>query len=109
MLVLIGRLKDQLQPCQPDAAEMVEEPKAQISTGDARVDPAQMPDELDDASVDITDAQLADAAKQKNATLKDPVRIKALRDKYAGKTPSILSEIPQEKRAEFLAELKKMQ
>jgi hypothetical protein len=92
----------------PDAAEVVED-KPAISTGDARVDPAQMPDELDDASVDITDAQLADAAKQKNATLKDPVRIKALRDKYAGKTPSILSEIPKDKRQAFLDELKKMQ
>ena len=99
----------------PAAAETVVDEKkvaveqAAISTGDARVDPAQMPDELDDASVDITDAQLADAAKQKNATLKDPVRIKALRDKYAGKTPSILSEIPKDKRQAFLDELKKMQ
>ena len=89
------------------AAETVEEP-AQISTGAERVDPAQVADELDEVAP-ITDAQLADAAKTKNASLKDPVRIKALRDKYAGKTPSILSEIPQEKRAEFLAELKKMQ
>lgn len=89
------------------AAEAVEEP-AQISTGAERVDPAQVADELDEVAP-ITDAQLADAAKTKNASLKDPVRIKALRDKYAGKTPSILSEIPQEKRAEFLAELKKMQ
>lgn len=91
------------------AAETVEEP-AQISTGAERVDPAQVADELDEPAAEkITDAQLADAAKTKNASLKDPVRIKALRDKYAGKTPSILSEIPQEKRAEFLAELKKMQ
>ena len=93
----------------PDAAETVEEPKAQISTGAERVDPAQVADELDETPADITDAQLADAAKQKNATLKDPVRIKALRDKYAGKTPSILSEIPKDKRQAFLDELKKMQ
>jgi|ERR1700688_74368 len=91
------------------AAETVEEPKAQISTGAERVDPAQVADELDETPADIMDAQLADAAKQKNATLKDPVRIKALRDKYAGKTPSILSEIPKDKRQAFLDELKKMQ
>ena len=99
----------------PAAAETVVDEKkvaveqAQISTGAERVDPAQVADELDETPADITDAQLADAAKQKNATLKDPVRIKALRDKYAGKTPSILSEIPKDKRQAFLDELKKMQ
>jgi anti-sigma28 factor (negative regulator of flagellin synthesis) len=98
----------------PAAAETVVDEKkvaveqAAISTGAERVDPAQVADELDEVAP-ITDAQLADAAKQKNATLKDPVRIKALRDKYAGKTPSILSEIPKDKRQAFLDELKKMQ
>ena len=97
------------KPVKADAAEVVDEPKAAISTGEARIDPAQVADELDEAPAEITDAMLADAAKNKNASLKDPVRIKALRDKYAGKTPSILSEIPKDRRQAFLDELKKMQ
>jgi len=89
-------------------ASVVEEPKTQISTGDARVDPAQVPDELDDTSVDITDAMLTDAAKTTNKRINNPVVIKAVRDRYTGKTPSILSEIPKPKRQAFLDELAKL-
>lgn len=90
------------------AEEVRQAEKPQISTGGERVDPAQVVDEIIEDTPPVTDAMLTDAAKTTNKKINDPVRIKALRDKYAGKSPSILSEIPKEKRKEFLHELAKL-
>jgi hypothetical protein len=71
-------------------------------------------DDLDDllgggtpkpAAKPITDKELNDAVQAKNATLKNPPKIVALKEKYAGALPKSLRDIPQEKRAEFLTEL----
>jgi hypothetical protein len=53
----------------------------------------------------ITDKELNDAVQHKNATLKNPPKIVALKEKFAGPLPKALRDIPQEKRAQFLTEL----
>jgi hypothetical protein len=53
----------------------------------------------------ITDKDLMEAVTKKNATLKDPPKIVALRIKYVGQLPKQMRDIPQEKREEFLKEL----
>ncbi len=53
----------------------------------------------------ITDKALNDAVQAKNAILKNPPKIVALKEKFAGALPKSLRDIPQEKRAVFLMEL----
>lgn len=53
----------------------------------------------------VTDADLNAAVKTKNASLKDPVKIRALAAEYNGGPGHTLAEIPQEKRAEFVKKL----
>src|SRR5271170_3188190 len=53
----------------------------------------------------ITDEQLSEAAKKINALTGNPAAIKELRDRYTGRQPSTLNEIPQDKRAAFIVEL----
>lgn len=57
------------------------------------------------ATKPITDKELNDAVQAKNATLKNPSKIVALKEKFAGPLPKALRDIPQEKRATFLTEL----
>lgn len=53
----------------------------------------------------ITDKDLSDAVTKKNATLKKPQAIVALKETYTGPLPKQMRNIPQEKRAQFLIEL----
>lgn len=94
--------------------------KQAISTGEARVDPAQEDAELWDeapaATVpDITDKDLADAATKHNARLKHkhegaaPSMIKALIKTYFPEgAVATLAKLPKDKRADFVTKLEAM-
>jgi len=99
-----GRPKKEAPPVEPDPLDLSE---AQISTGNERVDPEQAdPDGLTlDAGTEQppTDTELQEAVQKKNAAIKNPAAIKALRSKY---TDGIsINNIPPEKRRDFLKEL----
>ncbi len=53
----------------------------------------------------VTDAELNAAVQAKNKAIKNPVAIKEVLGKFNGGPGKVLADIPQEKRAEFLAEL----
>lgn len=93
--------------------------KANISTGEARVDPAQEDDDLlgdiAPAAQDITDRDITDAVTKKNAKLKQthqgeaPGMIRALIASYfpAGAVASC-AKLPKDVRADFLKKLEAM-
>lgn len=109
------------------AAEVVDEPQIRKSP-ENRVDPAakaEMPDipaaldrtkpepadSLDDilgleTPKEISDADLTSEVTKKNAAIKNPIAIKGLVKKFAGDPPKGLRDVPQDKRADFLVELK---
>lgn len=76
-------------------------------TGDEDDTPETGADFGDEAPVEVTDADLNAAMQKKNAELQDPARLRAI---VAGYNPDTtksftLREIPQAKRAEFLAKV----
>lgn len=65
------------------------------------------PDGLD-APKEITDTELRDAVSAWVNKNKNAAAVKELRSKFAGPPPKGLNDIPQEKRAAFVAELNKL-
>lgn len=101
------------EPAKDPAA--VEDDRGNISTSpEDRKDPAQVTDELDEPAVEeaITDAAITDAMKRTNQRVKDAVKIKKLRNEFAGKKdgePCVGADIPQLKRKAFIAALDALQ
>lgn len=56
----------------------------------------------------VTDKEVIDAVNKKNSVLKDPPKLVALKEKYVGKLPKQLRDIPAERREEFLKELEEL-
>lgn len=108
-------------PAEPKATRRGRPPKAvedapAISTGEERVnheevkaDPPIVPG-IDDFETDgpakITDADLSNALNRKNNEIKNGPKIRELVARFAGPQPKSARDIPQERRAEFLIELK---
>lgn len=101
--------KDQAVKKPPGVKTKEVEPQIAVNPEDRR-DPEQVDDpalDLEDGP-EITDAALIDEIKAVNKKINKPPEIKALIWKYVGKTPSQSAQIPKEKRAAFLEELKKL-
>lgn len=100
-------------PSKKAAEKAVDEPVvdmgetgAAISTGGERVegDDLSFLDEAD-APTEITDKDLLDVIGKVNGKTKNPIAIKAEISKFAGSPPKTYKDVPQEKRAAFLAAL----
>lgn len=85
------------------------DPKPQISINpEDRKDPADDLGDMLGAVKEITDEDLTNAIMQHNAKIKNPTAIRQLIIKFVGKTPCQARDLPKDKRAEFLVDLKKL-
>lgn len=82
---------------------------ASVEDVTSAADPAAIGDDdlMSAAPAEITDADLTSRITQHNAKIKNPVAIRQLIGKYV-KAPGQARDIPQDKRAAFLAELEKV-
>lgn len=86
------------------------EARAISDTPDDRKEPEDLTDMLGGAEPmkEITDEDLTGAIMQHNAKIKNPTAIRQLIIKFVGKTPCQARDLPKERRAEFLEDLKKL-
>ena len=75
--------------------------KPAISTGEERIDP----DGLDLGPAPLTDKDLLEVVSAKMREINNPKAIKDVREKYV-KVPMGIKDIPQDKRAAFIADVK---
>lgn len=81
----------------------------QISTGEERKDPNDMSElfgEEEEKPREITDKELNEEVQKKVAALKSSAQVLALKKTYVGEMPKTVRDIPQDKRAQFLKDMK---